>query len=247
VDQFRLLIEDMKPESKLIYFSGDKVVADLVSGYEKQLELIPTKLPDYMINNGQTYVLFKNHEFPITVFGEHNLQNLAGAQKICELLGITQIDFWNLVSDFKGAGKRLEKVENKGGILIFRDFAHAPSKVKGSTEAVAAQFNGKNIVAILELHTFSSLNKSFIPQYAGTLDSAGKAYVYIDAEALKTKGADIITEQEIKEAFNREDIIFLQEKEELKAVFGQNLSMENVILLMSSGNLGGLDLKKELA
>jgi UDP-N-acetylmuramate: L-alanyl-gamma-D-glutamyl-meso-diaminopimelate ligase len=244
--QFSNLISDMVPRGKLIYFQGDKEIQKIVDSHAGHLTLISTEIPEHEIKNEQTIVKINNQKYGISIFGNHNLQNLSAAQKVCEHLGISEDLFWKSIKDFKGAGKRLEKVINDKGLTVFRDFAHAPSKVKGSTDAVAAQFSQKQIIAFLELHTFSSLNKSFIPQYAHSLDGADKAYVYIDTEALNAKSGDFFTEDDIKKAFKRNDIIFIQSGSDLNHVFKENLSRDNVFLLMSSGNLGGLNVKVEI-
>jgi UDP-N-acetylmuramate: L-alanyl-gamma-D-glutamyl-meso-diaminopimelate ligase len=152
------------------------------------------------------------------------------------------LEFWESVADFTGAGKRLERVPSKEGLFVFRDFAHAPSKVMATVKSVSEQFAGKRLIAILELHTFSSLNPEFIKEYKHSLDPADKAYVYVDKHALAMKGGKPYTADMIHEAFGNNDIVFLEEAHQLENAIKEKAETGNVLLLMSSGQLGGIHL-----
>jgi len=182
------------------------------------------------------------YDFPISIFGKHNLINLSGAQKICEALRLNAKDFWTAMADYTGAGKRLEKINNDKQIIAFRDFAHAPSKVKATVSAVKEQFPNQKLVAILELHTFSSLNKDFIAQYADSLSDADIAMVYVDNHALASKGGDTYSDEQIRDAFNRQDLTLFDRKEGLEAALKPYMDSKNTLLFMSSGNFGGLQI-----
>jgi UDP-N-acetylmuramate: L-alanyl-gamma-D-glutamyl-meso-diaminopimelate ligase len=242
--QFSGFIESLETGSTLIYYADDRETKDIVNKSGSRLNKIPVTNPEFEITDGQTILISGGKKYPLSVFGKHNLQNLCGAQKICEILNIPAADFWKYVSDFTGAGKRLEKIETRNGIKAFRDFAHAPSKVSATVKAVKNQFPDKKLVAVLELHTFSSLNRNFIKEYAGTLNPADTAFVYVDNHALKAKGGDTYDQAEIRTAFQREDVAFFDHKDNLLKAIKLQLSKDNVLLFMSSGNFGGLELKE---
>ena len=243
IKQFSLFIETIVPGGKLIYSESDSIVADVVTTDKSNVQKIPYDLPAYHINNGITYIIAGDAEYPLQVFGEHNLLNLEAARLVCENLGILASDFYNSIVSFKGAARRLELVARNENTSFYKDFAHAPSKLKATIAAVKLQFPTRKLLACIELHTFSSLNKEFLDQYSGTMDEADTAVVFIDKKTFEQKkmlpyGAEIV-----KIAFGREDILF----------FNDPLALENYLsainydgrnlLMMSSGNFGGLDLK----
>ncbi len=241
-EQFVNFIKSMKPGSELIFNADDQESAGLSTKFGSHLMLRPVYLPKHKIINGKTIIDIDNYDFPVSIFGKHNLQNLSGAQKICEALGLSAKDFWTSVADYTGAGKRLEKINNNKNIIAFRDFAHAPSKVRATVNAVKEQFPNQKLVAVLELHTFSSLNKDFIVEYAGALADAQTAMVYVDNEALKAKGGDTYNEQQIRDAFQRNDLMFFDQKEKLEQALKPYIDPQYTLLFMSSGNFGGLDI-----
>ncbi|MGZ5303952.1 MAG: UDP-N-acetylmuramate--L-alanine ligase, partial [Bacteroidia bacterium] len=214
--QFELLLQSMENGAELVYTETDEDVKNLVEEHGRHLHTVAAELPDYEIVAEKTVVLIGSEKIELQVFGKHNLQNLAVAQHICQSLKIPYDLFWKYAADFKGAGKRMEPFLNTKGITVFRDFAHAPSKVKASTMAVRQQFPDKKLVAIVELHTFSSLNANFINQYAGTLEPADVAIVYVDNHAVKAKGGAAYTAQQLCEAFARQDLVFVDSAEKLE-------------------------------
>ena len=180
---------------------------------------------------------------PIEVFGKHNLSNLAGAKWICQNMGVDEDDFYEAIATFKGASKRLEKIAERSNCVVYKDFAHSPSKVAATTKAVKEQYPDRKVIACLELHTYSSFNAEFLKEYKGALDPADEAVVFFLPESVKIKKLKEVTKEQISEAFQRNDLQIYTEAGAFKEfVFGQNFE-DSVLLLMSSGNYGGLDLE----
>ena len=181
-------------------------------------------------------------DMPIEVFGAHNLNNLAGAKWICQNMGVDEADFYQAIASFKGASKRLEKIAENKLTVAYKDFAHSPSKVSATTKAVKEQYPNRNVVACLELHTYSSLNAAFLKEYEGALDYADVAVVFYSPDAVKIKQLEAVTYEQIASAFNRKDLIIYTNPKDFKDYLF-NLNLENAaLLLMSSGNYGGLNL-----
>lgn len=240
LEQFSNFIRQLERGTRLLYHEGDEETERLVKEYGEHTQVIKVGLPGHRTEDGQMQVMNNGKWYPISVFGRHNLQNLAAAQQICALLGMQEEDFWKLAEGFRGAGKRLEPVSNSKGIAVFRDFAHAPSKVKASVDAVRSHYPDKKLFAVLELHTFSSLDPEFIKGYAGSLAPADTAMVYLDKEILQKKGNTTYTEEEIRKAFARNDIMLVESPDILREMVIAHLDPAHAVLLMSSGNLGGL-------
>ena len=178
---------------------------------------------------------------PIEVFGAHNLNNLAGAKWVCQCMGVDEADFYEAIATFKGASKRLEKIAESNSKVAYKDFAHSPSKVSATTKAVKAQYPDRKLIACLELHTYSSLNAEFLKEYQGALDAADVAVVFYSPDAVKIKRLDEVTYEQIANSFQRDDLIIYTNPADFKNfLFGQNFE-NSALLLMSSGNYGGLD------
>jgi UDP-N-acetylmuramate: L-alanyl-gamma-D-glutamyl-meso-diaminopimelate ligase len=242
-EQFALFLKSMEAGAKVFYPQGDDELETLMNEHGRHLQILRVSLLDFKPRDDKTVVTVNGIEKTISVFGRHNMLNLAVAQKICAELGVSEEEYWESMGAFTGAGKRLERVPAKEDLFVFRDFAHAPSKVKATVEAVREQFASKKLIAILELHTFSSLNPEFIKGYRGSLDPADKAYVYVDKDALAAKGGKPYTAGMVREAFESEEIIFLEEPGEMEKAIKENTEAGNVLLLMSSGQFGGVDLR----
>jgi len=244
IEQFRIFVDAIIPKGILIYNIEDKNVKEIVEESTNDLHKIPYQTHPHEIKNGITYLKTPQGDVPLAVFGNHNLQNLAGAQHICAQMGISDADFYQAISSFKGADKRLEKIAETTTSVIFKDFAHAPSKVIATTKAVKAQYNERRLLACLELHTYSSLNPTFLKQYQKALDAADEAVVFYSPKALAIKKLEPISATQIKEAFNRADLkVFTDPKAFSDYLFTQNLK-NTALLLMSSGNYGGLDFER---
>lgn len=241
VEQFKIFIESITPGGILVYNEEDEIVKQLVEDTTAPIKKYPYKTPDYFIEDGETYLQTSEGPLPVSVFGKHNLNNLAGAKWICQHMGIDEIDFYEAIASFKGASKRLEKIAENNSSVIYKDFAHSPSKVKATTQAVAEQYSNKKIVACLELHTYSSLNANFLEQYKGTLNAAQEAVVFYSPKAVEIKKLQPVSKEQIANAFNRTDLQVFTNPEDFKAfLFSKNLE-NTALLLMSSGDYGGLD------
>ena len=207
VDQFKIFIDKITNGGILIYNEDDETVKQIVEEAEKPIRKLPYSLPEYTIENGITYLETLDGSMPIEVFGAHNLSNLAGAKWICQNMGIDEAEFYEAIASFKGASKRLEKIAQTPTAVAYKDFAHSPSKVKATTQAVKKQYPDKKLVACLELHTYSSLNTEFLTEYQGALDAADVAVVFYSPDAVAIKKLEEISKEQIEKAFNREDLI----------------------------------------
>ena len=241
VDQFKIFIDKITNGGILIYNEDDETVKQIVEEAEKPIRKLPYSLPEYTIENGITYLETLDGSMPIEVFGAHNLSNLAGAKWICQNMGIDEAEFYEAIASFKGASKRLEKIAQTPTAVAYKDFAHSPSKVKATTQAVKKQYPDKKLVACLELHTYSSLNTEFLTEYQGALDAADTAVVFYSPDAVAIKKLEEISKEQIEKAFNREDLIVYTNPDEFKSFLLVQEFTDSVLLLMSSGNYGGLN------
>lgn len=240
---FRDLLSVLKPGSQVVYYQYDPQLVKLLGEFD-HIDKIPYSAPEYTTEDGKLVLETTTGKHQLKVVGLHNLLNLEGARKICRTLGITDADFYEQIRDFSGAGKRLEKLVEKGGTLVYRDFAHAPSKVKATIEGLKKQFPDKTLIACMELHTYSSLNQEFLPQYRGSLDQADYSLVYINPEAVSRKNLPPIDSQQIKAAFGNEALEVVNGASEIPH-FLQKQNLENALLIfMSSAHFGELDLKE---
>ncbi|WP_233883564.1 UDP-N-acetylmuramate--L-alanine ligase [Tenacibaculum piscium] len=247
-EQFKVFTDSLTNGGMMVYNEQDTVVKDIVENSTNAIKIYPYKTPEYFIDNGITYLDSPDGDLPLEIFGEHNLQNIAGAKWICQHMGIDEDEFYEAIASFKGASKRLEKIAENKNSVIFKDFAHSPSKVKATTRAVKNQYKERSVLACLELHTYSSLNAEFLKEYKGALAKADKAVVFYSSDAVKIKQLEAVTEQQIATAFERDDLIIYTNPTDFKEfLFNQNLE-NTALLLMSSGNYGGLDFEavKEL-
>ena len=244
IEQFETFLTCMSNAAIMVYNEEDPIVKKVVEDSEKHMKRYPYHLPAHEIIDGQTYLETNEGPMPIEIFGNHNLSNLAGAKWICQHMGIVEEDFYEAIATFKGASKRLEKIAEAKGKVVYKDFAHSPSKVKATTTAVADQYNNRKTIACLELHTYSSLNAEFLKEYEGALDAADEAVVFYSPEAVAIKKLDEVSETQIFNAFNRKDLKVYTEPEAFKNyLFNLNLT-NSALLLMSSGNYGGLDFEE---
>lgn len=242
VDQFRLFIESIEEKGTLVYNKDDKEVQKLVSDNHSNINKHGYKLPEFTINKGISYLNTVKGNVELQIFGKHNLSNLAGAITVCEWLGISREEFYKAISSFKGAARRLEYIADYNGSVVYKDFAHSPSKVKASIEAVKEQYPENKLVAIIELHTFSSLNEAFLQEYKDTMQAADEAIVFIDLHSFRQKNVQPIDVSIIKKAFNRADLIYLNDTTALESYIGGMHPSGRNLLFMSSGNFGGINL-----
>lgn len=244
VQQFSEFIKTITNGGILVYNEEDEVLKKIVEQANNQIKLYPYKTPNYSIDKGITYMQTSLGNMPLEIFGKHNLQNIAGAQWVCLHMGIGEDDFYEAISSFKGANKRLEKIFENESTVVFKDFAHSPSKVKATTDAVKNQYQNRNVIACLELHTYSSLNKDFLKEYKSTLNSADEAVVFYSPQALEMKQLEKISPMQIKDAFERDDLIIYTNPIKFREFLFSKSFKNSALLLMSSGNYGGLDFDK---
>ena len=244
IEQFRIFTDSLTNGGIMVYNEEDAIVKEVVESSTHTIKKYPYSTPSYEIEDGITAIDTPDGMMPLEIFGDHNLQNLAGAKWICQHMGIDEDDFYEAIASFKGASKRLEKIAENTQTVIFKDFAHSPSKVKATTEAVKKQYENREVIACLELHTYSSLNAEFLGEYKGALDKADKAVVFYSPHAVKIKQLDEVTTAQIGAAFGREDLMMFTNPTEFKAfLLNQNLE-QTAVVLMSSGNYGGLDFEE---
>ena len=244
VEQFRKFVASITPGGVLVYNEEDAEVVKVVESAENYFRKIPYHTPDYEIVNGIVNLKTDMGEIPLSVFGKHNLLNMEGARFICSQLGIMEEEFYEAIMSFKGASKRLEKVERKDGGLLYKDFAHAPSKVKATVSAFAEQFSKTETFGFLELHTYSSLNPVFLEQYDHAMDGLDNAVVFYSEDALKIKRMEPISPELIKEKFKNQNLRVFTNAENLHQYWETLDKSKGAFLMMSSGNFGGLDLTK---
>jgi len=243
-EQFSLFIESMIPGGTLLYCKEDAVLNKVVAHNTSDVKKISYRLPAFEINNGVTSLLVDGKQYPLSVFGDHNLLNAEAARLVCEALGVSSPDFYEYITTFKGAARRLELLAEADGTHIYKDFAHSPSKLKATIHAVKTQFPQRKLLALIELHTFSSLNKDFLTEYAHSMDEADEAIVFIDEHTFEQKKIEPYPAEVVKMAFLRNDLLVFNQSQKLENYLNE-LPMQNKnILLMSSGNFGGMDLNK---
>lgn len=243
-EQFSLFIDTIADNGTLIYCEEDEVLKDLVSQhqYKKLVKEIAYKTPLYKIENGKTLLNVKNGTIELNIFGRHNLMNLTAARLACAEAGVSTGDFYLAISSFKGAAKRLEKLGETQHRIVFKDFAHSPSKLKATVEAVKEQFPERPLIACIELHTFSSLNENFLNEYRDTINGADFAIVYIDKKTFVHKKLKPFNGQDVINAFGSKNILFYDNSNELKSYLETFNMPDCNLLMMSSGTFGGIDL-----
>lgn len=240
VDQFDIFCSLIEPNGTLIYNTEDEEVNKLGEKYAASLNAIPYKTPTYEVAENGTRLFFDDEIFNLKIFGGHNLQNLMGAMRLGEAIGIEPKEFFRAVQSFTGAGKRLQKVAEKGAFTMFKDFAHSPSKLKATTKAVKEQFAERHVVACMELHTFSSLKKEFLPHYKDAMKMADEAVVYFSPEVVKHKKLDPISKELVAEGFGG-NVVVMNETEEVLQFIRSKKWNNAVLLMMSSGNFDGIN------
>lgn len=243
VDQFRTFIDVIEPGGKLIYCEEDPEVKKLALEDKGGSIKIPYGVPKHEIRDGLTVLLTSQGEVPLQVFGRHNLMNLEGARHVCHQLGISDKTFYEAIRTFHGAAKRLEKLAESGAKVVFKDFAHSPSKLKATVEAVREQFPHRRITACMELHTYSSLSEGFLDQYEGCMAGADDAIVFYDPHAVQLKRLPPVPPERIHKAFGRDDLQVLNDPIAVMGAVREHQKDSGVLLMMSSGNFGGIDLQ----
>ena len=239
--QFSIFTDSIIEGGSISYNIEDQNVKAIVEASENPIRKFPYETPQHTIDNGTTYLETQEGPMPLEIFGQHNLNNLAGAKWICQHMGIDELDFYEAIATFTGADKRLEKIVEHQSSVIFKDFAHAPSKVKATTNAVKHQYPQRRLLACLELHTYSSLNEIFLSEYANTLTSADEVVVFYSPSALKIKQLKPIFSEQIANAFQHKNLTIYTDPIEFHEFLKTQNYSNTSLLLMSSGNYGGLN------
>ncbi|MCE5345284.1 MAG: Mur ligase domain-containing protein [Bacteroidales bacterium] len=246
VEQFKIFVGKIPAGGSLIYFEGDPEVKKIALASEDSIKKIPYKIHGYFQNKTGFYAATHNRVVPLKIFGEHNMQNLSAAKEACLAVGIPEDSFYEAIKNFAGTSKRLQMIKENGNGVIYLDFAHSPSKVKATVDAIVERYPGREIIACLELHTYSSLSKDFLPLYKGTLSRVSAAFVYFNPHAVKLKKLQTLSKEIIKTAFAGENINVYDDSAELFSfIKNQNYSYP-VFLFMSSGDFNNFDLTKLL-
>ncbi len=241
VVQFQIFVNSMTNGGALVYNEEDQAVVEVVDKATTHIKRYPYQTPAYTIADGTTLLQTPDGPMPIEIFGKHNLNNLAGAKWICQHMGVVEEEFYEAIASFSGASKRLEKIAENTDTVIYKDFAHSPSKVAATTRAVKDQYPDRRVVACLELHTYSSLNPDFLKEYKGALAAADTAVVFYSPHAVEIKKLNPITSDQIASAFERDDLLIFTEPVAFKDYLFERSLQNTALLLMSSGNYGGLD------
>jgi UDP-N-acetylmuramate: L-alanyl-gamma-D-glutamyl-meso-diaminopimelate ligase len=249
VEQFATFVSLIEPGGKLVYNSEDAQVERVAGHTVESIQRQPYHAPSYSVQEEGTLLTHNHREYSLKIFGHHNLQNLMGAMYVCEAIGINNHDFLTAAGSFTGAGKRLEKVVETKHFVMYKDFAHSPSKLKATTSAVKEQYPDREVIACMELHTFSSLKKEFLPQYENAMVAADHALVYFHPEVVKHKKLEPISKEDVAKGFGGGVEVSNATEDVLK--FIHSFDWKNkVLLMMSSGNFDGINydqLGEELA
>jgi len=241
VEQFKIFADSIETDGTLVWYLLDEELQKISGTLRSDIQSLAYDEIDSHLEGGQTIITFNGKKYPLSIFGAHNLQNLNGARIVCAKLGISDESFLEAISSFKGAAKRLQTLKQTEYSTIYLDFAHSPSKLKATINAVKNQYADRTLIACMELHTFSSLNKDFLPQYKNTMDKADFAFVYFNPKVVEHKKLPKITIEDVSNAFASSNVKVFDDTEilqrELKAIDWKNKNL----LLMSSGNFSGIN------
>ena len=244
VNQFRKFADSVEAGGAIAYYSGDTELQKIFAEYTGAAKVMPYSTSRYEVRDNKSYIITDEGEYPMLVFGAHNMQNMEGARLVCRELGISDHQFYAAISSFEGAANRLEKLGENAVTTVYKDFAHSPSKLKATVNAMKEQYAARRLVAVMELHTFSSLNKDFLNEYAHAMDRADVAVVFIDDEAMKLKQMPPLDHDLIIKSFGRDDLRVFTSKDELQSFLLSQQWPDSNLLLMSSGHYAGMDVKE---
>ncbi len=249
VRQFQIYVDQIPPSGTIVYCSNDTEVLKVIEETSSYCNKVPYSIPEHRIVNGTTCLIHHhpdkgNTETGLQIFGDHNLMNLRGAKEVCSLLGISDDHFYDAISNFKGAARRLEKLGSNDSLSIFKDFAHSPSKLKATIEAVKKQFPHRLVIACMELHTFSSLTGNFLAEYSDSMEKADEAIVYFNPNTIAHKKLKPVSPEQVRNAFNRSDLLVFTESDKLRDYLLEKKYTLSVLLMMSSGTYDGINLER---
>lgn len=241
--QFQAFLASMPSKSTLYYYEGDEHIPKILPALDSSSKSVPYSAFTHEQRGEETIIRLGDQAVSIPLFGKHNLENLQAAYLVLKQLGISNEVFLEHIPSFTGAAKRLQKLGAGKGSEVYLDFAHAPSKAKATSTAFKAKHTSKPITAVLELHTYSSLNQAFLPEYRGSLDAADRGVVFYNPHTIAMKRLEPLNKEQVKAAFQREDLLVFDDPEALQKWLEQEDWSEYHWLFMSSGTFGGLDLK----
>ncbi len=241
IDQFTQFANLIEEEGSLIYCENDKEVRNVANLVNDHIKKFPYAIPDHKIENGISFLITDKGDIPLLVFGEHNLMNITAARLACKQIGLTDTQFYEAIQTFKGASKRLELVRKNSESAMYKDFAHSPSKLKATTQAVKKQFPNRTLIACMELHTFSSLNEEFLKQYNAAMSLADEAIVYFNPHTVEHKKLSPITPEQVLQAFGGDNVKVYTSSNDLKKDLSNKTYSNTNVLMMSSGNFDGID------
>ena len=244
IEQFKIFLNLIVKRGSLIYCTDDENVKTICETNKNDIYKYPYSLPAYTIENNITNLVYNNKKYPLKIFGKHNLLNLNGARLVCNLLKIDDEHFYEAITSFKGASKRLELVKSNETVAIYKDFAHAPSKLKATINAVKEQYPQRKLIACIELHTFSSLNDKFLQEYHLSMSAADTAIVYYNQHTLEHKKLPYISPEQVKSAFGGNNLIVYNDSKRLMDDLCKMDMKEKNLLMMSSGNFDGINLNE---
>jgi len=244
IEQFRIFLNLIVKGGSLVYCADDENVKTISESNKNDIYKYPYSLPTYTIENNITNIVYNNKKYPLKIFGKHNLLNINGARLVCNQLGIVDTKFYEAVSSFKGASKRLELVKNNISSALFKDFAHAPSKLKATINAVKEQYPQRKLIACIELHTFSSLNEQFLKEYHLSMSVADIAIVYYNQQTIEHKKLPFISPEQVKSAFGGSNLIVYNDSKRLMDDLCKMDMKDKNLLMMSSGNFDGINLNE---
>jgi len=245
--QFAKYIKTIEKGGSLFFYKNDKHVNDILEKIKKPtFETEAYEAFESTLKNGKTIIRNeKGKPVALGIFGKHNLENLRAAYLVCKKVGLSDAQFFKTIKSFKGAAKRLQLLHKTKTCHAFLDFAHAPSKVEATIKALKAQHPKRKLIACLELHTFSSLNKNFLTEYTRTMNAADKAVVYFSEHTLAMKKLPPISREEVKAAFDHPNIEVVTDNAKVLSILKRFKWENKTLAMMTSGTFGGLDLKRE--
>ena len=241
LDQFRIFLNKTMPNASIIYQADDENLKNIISSGPEHLKYIPYHIHPYETRKDKTVLLNNGQDIPVNIFGKHNMQNLEGAKLICLELGVSNDQFYKAISSFTGAARRMQLLKGTAHSALFFDFAHSPSKLKATIQAAKEQYTERKLIAVFELHTFSSLKEDFLPEYKDTMEMADLAIVYYSPETLKHKKLKPISPEQVRDAFGTAQLTVCTHTDELKSLLKQVPVQDTNFLIMSSGNFSGLN------
>jgi UDP-N-acetylmuramate: L-alanyl-gamma-D-glutamyl-meso-diaminopimelate ligase len=242
IEQFKIFVDKISIGGSLIYFDSDPEVKKIALASRNDIKKTAYKVHAYLQNKTGFYATTLNRVVQVKIFGEHNMQNLSAAREVCFAVGVSEDDFYESIKSFEGTSRRLQKLKATDKGLVYIDFAHSPSKVKATVEAIEARYPGRDIIACLELHTYSSLNSSFLPLYNGSLSKATAAFIYFNPHAIELKKLEHLTLDSVRKAFGAGNIKVYDDSEKMFSFIKSQSFSCPVYLFMSSGDFDGFDI-----